>query len=242
MTMRLRGSPALMGGGIFLVVGLSLVGAGIWQFYNDRRFSQEGRPTEGIVVAKQVRTDVRTSGPNRNTGKTTRYEVTYTFNADGKIFEGRDQVGKERWDTLAEGTPVEVLYLPTKPSSSRLAGPRSWFMKVVFAFLGLVFAVVGAVLVARDVRYSSLESRLKEHGVRASGTVTEIHGLPLRINDVPQWRLHYEYQDFQGHRHVNTIDIPEDEAQEWKVGDAGRVSYDSAQSTRSVWLGRETES
>jgi hypothetical protein len=229
-----------MGGGIFLLVGLTLVGVSVWQFYNDRRFSQEGRPTEGIVVAKRVRTEVRTSGPNRNTGKTTHYEVTYTFHLNGQMFDGRDEVGEERWQSLEKGTAVEVLYLPTRPSSNRLAGPRPWLMKVVFGFVGLVFAVVGAVLVTRAVRDSSLESRLREHGVRANGTVTEIHSLPLRIDDVQQWRLRYEYQDSQGRRHTNTIDMPEDDAQQWKVGDAGRVLYDSAQSNQSVWLGRDT--
>ncbi len=60
----------------------------------------------------------------------------------------------------------------------------------------------------------------------------------LRINDVQQYRLDVEYRDFQGHPHVTTIDMAEDEAQQWKVGDAGSVLYDPARPTEVVWLGR----
>lgn len=72
MALSIRGSPTLIGGSIFLLVGLSLLGVSVWQIYNDRRFSQEAQPTEGIVVAKQVRTDVRTTGPNTASERTER--------------------------------------------------------------------------------------------------------------------------------------------------------------------------
>jgi hypothetical protein len=39
--------------------------------------------------------------------------------------------------------------------------------------------------------------------------------------------------------HRNTIDIPADEAEQWKVGDSGKVLYDSKQPIEAVWLGRE---
>jgi hypothetical protein len=81
---------------------------------------------------------------------------------------------------------------------------------------------------------------LRQHGVRTQGIVTELQERNVKINDVQQWRLHYEYSDFQGIRHPGTIDLPEDEAQGWKVGDAGAVLYDPSRPTEAVWLGRET--
>jgi hypothetical protein len=241
MSFSIPGSRALMVGGIFLLVGLSGLGVSVFQFYNDRRFLQEAQSTEGVVVAKEIRTSEQSvgTGVDRDTSRTTHYEATYRFSIEGKIFEGRDEGTQERWESLAEGTPVEVLYLLRDPASSRLAGPRPWFVKTIFGFVGLAFATLGAVLVARGARYAKLESRLREHGVKATSTVTELRGLALRVNDTQQWRLHYEYQDFQGHRHGNTIDMPEDEAQQWKVGDTGDVRYDSLKPTEAVWLGRE---
>ena len=31
-----------------------------------------------------------------------------------------------------------------------------------------------------------------------------------------QWRLHFEFRDYQGRVHRNTIDLPADEAEQWK--------------------------
>lgn len=225
-------------GGIFLLVGLPLFVVSIFLFYDDWRFSQEARSTQGLVLAKEIRQShsSRRSGSSRS--RTKHYELTYRFTVQGETFEGRDELSQEDWERLAERGPVDVLYRPQKPSSNRLAGHRPWLLKTMFGLLGSVFTVLGGTIVVRSVRHARLEGRLRQHGVSTEGTVTELRVRNLKINDVQLWRLHYEYRDSQGHRHVKTIDMPEDEIQRWKVGDIGQVLYDPAQPAEAVWVGR----
>lgn len=198
MSVAIQGSPRLLHlvGVIFLLVGLSLLGVGIVQFYEDRR----------------------------------------RFAVQGETIEGRAELTHDDWARLTEGGPVEVLYLPMNPSSNRLAGSRPW--TTIFGLIGLIFTAIGAATLVHAIRQTRLETRLRQHGVSSKGVVTELREGPLKINDVPQWRLQYEYEDFDGHRHVNTLDLPEEEARQWKVGEVGVVRYDSAKPTEAIWIGR----
>jgi len=221
-------------GGISLLVGLPwFVVNGVIPFYADWRFAQEGRSAQGVVLTKEI----RRSGNTRS--ETLHYEVTYRFAVSGETIEGRDELSLGDWGRLIERESADVLYRPQKPSSNRLAGDRPWLKKTFFGLLGLVFAVVGSTVFVRAVRNARLEWHLRQHGVRTQGTVTELQDLNLKLNGAHQWRLHYDYRDFHGHRHVKTFDMPQDEAQGWNVGDVGSVLYDPTRSTDAVWLGRE---
>jgi hypothetical protein len=61
----------------------------------------------------------------------------------------------------------------------------------------------------------------------------------LFVAAVPQWWFHYEYRDFEGHRHVKTFECSQDDAQGWKLGDVGNVLFDPRRPTDAVWLGRK---
>lgn len=225
-------------GGIFLLGGLPFFVAGIFMFYDDWRFAQEARSTQGMVLTKEI----RRSGEGRTrSSETKHYEATYRFTVQGETLEGRDELSPGEWERLIEREPAEVLYRPQRPSSSRLAGRHPWLLKTMFALLGSVFTAIGGTVFVRAVHHARLAWRLRQHGVSTQGTVTELQKRNLKINDVQQWRLHYEYRDFQGHRHAKTMDVPEEEAQRWKVGDIGRVLYDSAQPTEAVWICREDQ-
>ena len=221
-------------GGISLLVGVPwFVVNGVIPFHADWRFAREGRSTQGMVLTKEI----RRSGNTRS--ETLHYEVTYRFAVSGETIEGRDELSLEDWERVIEREPADVLYRVGNSSSNRLAGNRPWIKKTFFGFLGLVFAVLGTTVFVRAVRNARLEWHLRQHGVNTHGTVTELRDQNLKLNGAQQWRLHYEYRDFQGHRHVKTFDLPQDEAQRWKPGDVGGVLYDSARSTEAVWLGRE---
>jgi hypothetical protein len=222
-----------------LLVGLTLFVVSIFLFYDDWRFSQEARSTEGTVLTKDVRqSDDSTSADRAGTSPTKHYEATYSFTVEDETLEGRDELTQDGWERLTEGGTVEVLYLPGDPSSNRLAGSRPWILKTMFGLIGLVFTPLGATTLVREVRRNRLETRLQQHGVSTKGTVTQLGVGHLKINDVSLWRLQYEYEDSQGRRHVKTLDLPEEEARQWKVGEAGLVRYDSATPTEAIWLGR----
>ena len=220
-------------GGIALLFGLPwLIVNGIVPLYDGWRFAEEGRSTQGMVLTKEIRRSGSTRSENLH------YEVTYRFTVPGETIEGRDELSLEDWERLVERESADVLYLAHKPSSNRLVGRRPWFLKTLFGLIGLVLTVLGSTLFVRAVGNARLDLHLRRHGVSAQGTVTELTDRNLRVNRVRQWRLHYEYADFEGHRHLKTFDLPQDEAQGWTVGDVGGVLYDPARPAEAMWLGR----
>jgi uncharacterized protein DUF3592 len=234
---RARRSTGFWFGGIALVVGLPLLVGGGALVLADWRFAQEARATRGTVLAKEIR-----AGSHRRRSKTEHYHVAYRFEAEGKTYEGRDELPRRKWELLTERGPVEVLYRPSDPSSNHLVGRSVWLRNSLLAGVGTLFTLLGTVMFAGAVRAARLEWRLGQKGVRAPGTVVELRERALEIDGIRQWRLGYEYRDFQGTSHVGTVDVSADEAGRWSVGDAGTVLYDPGRPGEAVWLGREEPS
>jgi hypothetical protein len=228
-----RRSSGFWFGGFSLLFGLPWLAVnGIVPVYDNWRFAQEGVATTGIVLAKEI------SSSGRGSNRTQHYEATYEFAVPGKTIEGRDELSQEDWERLIERESAGVLYLARKPSSNRLVGHRPWSMKSLFGLIGLVLMLLGSIVFLRTVRNARLEWHLRQHGVRAPAIVTALEDLNLKLNGAQQWRLHFEYSDFQGHRHVMKFDLAQHEAQAWKVGDVGEVLFDPTRPTEAVWLGR----
>jgi hypothetical protein len=227
-----RQSAAFWLGPIFLLVGTPLAVVGAAQSVNEWRFSRDAVSADGIVLTKEIK---RSGKGNR----TKTYEATYRFNSSGVNFENRTSLAFKGWSRLKERERAEVLYLQDNPSKSRLTGPRSWWEMPLLAAVGLLFAGIGATLFVRSVRQARLEWRLRREGARAEGTITELTDRHLKINDVPQWRLHYEFRDYQGRTHVGTVDVSEEDAVQCKVGDVGTVIYDTRHPSDAIWVGHE---
>jgi Protein of unknown function (DUF3592) len=225
-------SSGFLAGAIFLVVGSPFLVAGLALFHTDWQFANEAKVTHGMVLTKSIRTSGKGS-------KTKHYQVTYRFWMGGETFEGNDEVSWAVWDPLVEREPVDVFYRPAKPSSNQLEEESRWGAKILFTLLGGIFSGIGGTLFGRSLRHAALELRLRQTGIRTTGNVTSSAPLNLEINSVVQWRLEYEYQDFQGGRHVGTLDLPEPEALCWQIGDSGTVLYDSSQPTVAIWAGHD---
>lgn len=229
-----RRSAGFWFGGFVSVVGVPFLVTALVLAYGEWQFSRNAISVPGLVLTKEIE---RSGKGNR----TKHYEATYRFTADGRTFEDRTELAYDGWARLVEREPADVLFLPWRPSSSRLAGPRPWFVRTLVLLAGSIFALIGATVFVRSVRSARLEWHLRQHGVSVQGTVTDLHSRNLKVDDVQIWRLQYEYSDFQGRRHVKTADVPADEAARWKVGDVGTVLYDSGQPAEAAWLGREDE-
>src|SRR5262245_24913810 len=134
MPFTVRASPVLLVGGILLLVGVIFLIVSGAQFYGDRQFAREGRAVQGTVLTKVISTSRERTG--NSSSRTTHYEAVYGFAIDGATVEGRDELTRAAWDRLKEGGPAEILYIPSDPSSNRLAGPRPWILKVVFGLIG----------------------------------------------------------------------------------------------------------
>jgi hypothetical protein len=223
---------------ICMAVGIPLVGAGLWQFSSDNRFARAARSVAGTVLSKSRTRSVARSRPVGGRSRTERFEAAYRFAVDGATFEGRGELPEAAWEKLQEGGPVEVLYDPDDPASNRLTASGSGLMNALFVLAGLVLTAAGGTGAVWTTRRAKRDAQLARHGVNARATVTEINRVPLKVNDEALWRLRFEYQDDQGHRHAGAVTVSEEDAGTWSVGDRGIVRYDPARSSESVWMGR----
>ena len=223
-------------GGIFLLVGVPLCAVGLFRFYDDWRFAREARETQGTALAKEIRRTRSSGSGSRRSNR--HYEVVYRFAVNGETFTGRDELSADGWNRVVEREPIDVRYRASDPSSSRLQSRNAWVEQSFFVLLGALFGGIGGWIVTDAVRKARREWHLRLHGVKTQGTITRLAARNLKINKVQQWRLDYEYRDPVGNRFSAKFTLPEDEAQSWKVGDAGGVLYDPARPADAVWLGR----
>ena len=228
---RARQSADFWLGTIFLIVSTPFVIMTLVQSAEELRFVRSGVSTDGMILTKEIKAARR----NR-----TSYEATYRVMVPEGAFESRARIPFDAWSKLRERESVEVVYLADRPTKSRLKASREWQGLAILALVSVVFFPVGATFFRRSIRRARLEWRLRHTGAAATGVIAEIADRNLKINDVRQFRLTYEYDDFQARRYTGTHDVPEDEALLWKVGDTGAVRYDSQQPAESIWLGRQS--
>jgi hypothetical protein len=229
---RARRSPQFWTGAIILVVATPLVIATLPQILEEWRFARSGVSTDGMILTKDI---MRSGRSTRSRG----YGVTYRVMVPEGAFENRVAMPFDRWSRLNERQTVEVLYLPERPAMNRLTGSQEWKGAAVLGTIGSAFFLVGATMFRRSVRQARLAWRLEQRGAAATAVIVEIADRHLKINEVRQFRLRYEYDDFQARRHSATHDMAEEEALRWNVGDKGAVRYDPGRPADSIWLGRE---
>ena len=229
---RARQSAEFWLGAIFLVVSTPFVIITLVQIAEEARFARNGVSTDGMILTKEIKPARR----NRKPG----YEATYRLMVPEGAFENRAQLPFDVWSRLRERQSVEVRYLPERPAMSRLTGSREWVAAAVLGLVGFLMFGVGAVVFRGSIRRAQLQWRLERRGAAANGTVIEVRDRNVAINGIRQWRLSYQYDDFQSRRYTATHDMPEDEAQLWSVGDVGAVRYDPGRPADAIWLGRPT--
>ena len=216
-------------GSVFLLVGLPFVLLAGYFLVQERQLAAAGRVLQATVVTKHM----SRSGSNVNRS------VTYRFSdADGQTIEGRSDVGESLWSALIEGGAVDVAYLPNRPSVNRIVGTSKVTLLLIFAFVGAYLSVAGGTIAGAALRHGRMRRRLLTAGVRAPATVAGVKAMNLRVNGRTQWRLAYEYRDYQGQPHRRSMYLDGDEARRWQPGDTGEVLFDPDRPQRAIWLGR----
>lgn len=226
----LFGSIWLGVGGLFAAIGAAV----LWQ-ESERaaRLAADAATADAVVLSKGTRQGSR-GDPS--------YTIEYRFSAaDGRVVEDRVKVGAARWRSLAEGGRFEVRYVRDEPGlhlvpgasrDARIVGP-------VFAAVGGLFAVFGAVILWRARMQRALRERLAVEGLRAVAEVTEVGPTNFRLNRVPQWAIRYRYRDHAGNVHeAKTGPMAQEAARLWQPGDQGEVRFDPQRPSRGLWLGR----
>lgn len=234
-------SPAkfwLLFGGLWLGVGsiFALVGGIVlWtESGREARLAQNGAIAQAVVLAKARRGGSK-SEPS--------YSIEYRFTGpDGALIEHTAKVDAARWRSLAEGEAFELRYVRDDPQVHLVPGERrdERVIGPVFALVGGVFALGGALILWRARARSALVERLRIEGMRVEGEVLEVGPTNFRVNRMPQWAIRYRYRDHAGNLHDGrTPPMPQEQARQWQPGDRGEVRFDTASPGRHVWLGKD---
>lgn len=236
--MHLRGNFWLLFGGLWLGVGCVFAATGsivLWtEAQREARLARNGASATAVVLAKT------TSSRRRNSDAT--FGIEYRFTpADGAPREYSTKVDAARWGSLAEGDVFALRYVRDEPSVHVFPGERrdQRVIGPLFAVVGGIFAVAGALILWRTMARRALAERLRVEGMSVEAEVTHVAPTNFRVNRMPQWAIRYRYRDHVGNVHDSrTPPMPQEEARRWQPGDRGEVRFDTAQPRRHVWLGK----
>jgi hypothetical protein len=142
-----------------LLAGLALVVYPSIVLWREMRFRDAGIVTEGSVVWKGATTTMRLGGFARHYA---RGYVAYRFaTPDGRQLTDTDKVSLARWETLRQGGPIRLIFLPTDPEKNEVDG-EIWSRvpnHVPPLLLGVLFLVFGAFGFWRDRRLNATVRR-----------------------------------------------------------------------------------
>jgi hypothetical protein len=234
-----QGKFWLLFGGLWLGVGLvfAVTGAVVLRLESERaaRLANDGASATAVVLAKT------TSSGGKDREAT--FGIEYRFaGADGAAREYSAKIEAARWRSLAEGDLFELRYVRDEPSVHVFPGARrdERVIGPLFAAVGSLFAVAGALILWRTMARRALAERLRVEGMRVDAEVVDVGPTNFRVNRMPQWAIRYRYRDHVGNVHESrTPPMPQEEARRWQPGDRGGVRFDTAQPRRHVWLGKE---
>ena len=135
----------LIAGLVFAAVGALLAGIGIATARAERHFGESAARATGTV------TDVRSRSVGRGTsGGIVWIPVVRFRTADGRTIDAEAGGGTnvKRWEP---GQQVEVAYDPANPSDIRVPGSGGGLIQGLFMGIGILFAVLGVLLVAAAI-------------------------------------------------------------------------------------------
>jgi hypothetical protein len=119
-------------------------------------------------------------------------------------------------------------------------GSRIWAFLLSPLTVGIIFATLGAISMARGMRKVRREERLRQHGTTTEATVTAIEMTNARVNRRPLWRVRFVFDDLYGTaREGESGYLSAEEAQSYRVGEQAFIRYDPERPSESIWLGRE---
>jgi hypothetical protein len=225
-----RKSLLLWFGAAFLAGGLAVLFMGIDGVIQERRYQNDSRVAQAVVLAKSIKP------ASRQESSSTRYEITYRFaTADGRTVEGTDAVSVETWESLDAGSSLSITYLPDQPHVNRAALSGRMDTALVAIGLGSIFALVGGFFFFRTAIRVWRQWSILRGGDAAQGTIIAIEPTSTEINNVRQWEIRYRYRDHHGLTHEGTSgDMAPDEAHPFAIGETVKVRFDREHPDESV--------
>lgn len=172
----------LLVGGIFLPVGLALLGGAAWTFGADREFASGAVGANGTVVELVA---------SRGSDNDTIYRPVVEFADRGGTrhrFTGRVGSAPPAYEV---GETVSVLYDGWSPADARIDGTLDrHFLTLILGGLGTVFSLVGGGLLGAVVRRRRVIARLKRGGQPIAAQFIEtFRDTSVRVNGRSPFRV-----------------------------------------------------
>lgn len=169
----------------------------------------------------------------------TRYLARYRFTAkDGTRFEGSEEVSLEPCESVAEGKPVAICYLPSHSADGPARPGRPWWMWPLLSGIAGGVAVLGAALAGPGVLRLQAISRVQRSGTDARATVIDVAPIYTRLDRGRHWRIRYEFTDGLGRTQAGNSELMSPrEAAQWSIGDGVAVRFDPHAPRNNCWLG-----
>ena len=141
-------SPLTFFGGFLLLFGAIFLLVGLANLRQERVFRAEGKTATAIVLTKSSHEEY----DQQNDTHHTRYDLSYRFaTAQGRSVEGSEVVNWRTWSSIHERDPIQIIYLPDRPSRNRLAAENPRIILWVFTVLGAVLTGGGTILLGYGV-------------------------------------------------------------------------------------------
>ncbi len=120
-----------------LLIGLGLLGGSAWVWWQTRAFLATAWNADGTVVALQ---------PGHGRTRNAVFPVVRFLTVTGEEIRFTGGFGTN-FGSWPVGQPVTVRYDPHKPANARIQSlVQLWFLPVLLGFLGVLFTIVGVVL------------------------------------------------------------------------------------------------
>jgi Protein of unknown function (DUF3592) len=169
--------------GIFGVVGMGLLTAGVFSFRSTRRFLTTAVSASGVVTENVW----RESHSNNRSGSF--YPRVRFHTSDGREISFVTNVGSSP-PSYQVNEPVTVLYDPQQPYHAYVRSfAQQWLEPVLFGGLGIVFCSIAGVAVIWKSRTVRNNAWLKRNGQRIQAEITRVElNRSLTVNGSnPYW-------------------------------------------------------
>lgn len=223
-------------GGIFGLVGLVLLCAGIALAASTASFLASAQRTDGTVVEVTARTTTTRSSDGHFRSRTSWYP-TVEFTVGGRRYSFQSSTGSNP-PSYKEGEGVPVAYDPDDPSDARIASFWSAFLApLIVGGLGLVFTPIGAVFFVKGRRIARLRAWLWEQGEQVWAEIEHVgRDFRVRVNRRHPYVVRATWQDERtGRTYTAASDYLRDDPGPRLRGQARvRVLYDPADPDRNL--------
>jgi hypothetical protein len=145
-------------GGVLLGIKLSNDAAA--QSQTARLLKEQGAETQATVIRLW-----------RGGGKDRPYRLTYQFEVQGRVFHRDSGASRRIWESLTEGSPLRVRYLPADP---KLSHPADWESQQIPAWVPLMVPAAFASYTLIIILMLRKQRRLLEDGRAAPAVIYKV--------------------------------------------------------------------